>query len=107
MTDWRERIAQLPPEKRVLLEQKLLRDRAEMPSRPTIPRRPTTGPSPLSFAQQRLWFLDRFEPNSPLYNIPHTVRLTGPLQVDALRQALDALVARHETLHTRFATIDD
>ncbi len=61
---------------------------------------------PLSFAQQRLWFLDQFEPGSPFYNIPSAVRMRGQLHVDALRQTLATIVERHETLRTAFATID-
>src|SRR4051812_40875920 len=62
--------------------------------------------TPLSFAQQRLWFLDQLEPNSPLYNVPVVVRMSGRLNVDALRQALDAVVARYEILRTRFVSVD-
>jgi hypothetical protein len=61
---------------------------------------------PLSFAQQRLWFLDQLEPNSPLYNISKALRLSGPLNVEALQKALDAIVSRHEVLHTTFAAVD-
>ncbi len=61
---------------------------------------------PLSFAQQRLWFLDQFEPNSPFYNIPAAVRLTGPLDVEVMRRALNEIVRRHETLRTTFDTLD-
>ena len=59
---------------------------------------------PLSFAQQRLWFLDRLEPNSPFYNIAVAVRLSGDLKIQVLQQALDAIVAHHEILRTNYTT---
>ncbi|WP_268640027.1 condensation domain-containing protein, partial [Paenibacillus alvei] len=55
---------------------------------------------PTSYAQQRLWFLDQLEPNSPLYNIPCAWRLQGAWKLDALEQAYDALIQRHEVLRT-------
>ena len=57
---------------------------------------------PLSFAQQRLWFIDRLEPGSPVYNIPVSVRLEGPLDVVVLGRSLDEVVRRHEALRTVF-----
>ena len=65
------------------------------------------GLIPLSFAQQRLWFLDQWEPNSALYNMPFIFNLRGPLKIDAFRNALRALVKRHESLRTTFQVIDD
>ncbi|RYZ34328.1 MAG: amino acid adenylation domain-containing protein, partial [Myxococcaceae bacterium] len=59
------------------------------------------GAAPLSFAQQRLWFIDQFEPESASYNIPAAVRLEGTLDVSALERSLHALTRRHETLRTR------
>jgi amino acid adenylation domain-containing protein len=60
------------------------------------------GPAPLSFAQQRLWFLAQLDPASSVYNIPAAVRLRGALDVLALRRALSKIVRRHETLRTTF-----
>ena len=61
---------------------------------------------PLSFAQQRLWVLDQIEPNSPLYNIPRTLRMQGRLNVGALQQALNEIVRRHDSQRTAFAVRD-
>ncbi|MGK8511822.1 amino acid adenylation domain-containing protein [Nocardia asiatica] len=55
---------------------------------------------PLSLAQQRMWFLNQFDPGSSVYNIPAAIRLTGDLDVTALRQAVEDLIARHEILRT-------
>ncbi|WP_037677339.1 condensation domain-containing protein, partial [Streptomyces afghaniensis] len=60
------------------------------------------GPLPLSFAQQRMWFLHQLEPDSSLYNVPAAVRLSGPMDVERLREALLTVAGRHETLRTRF-----
>ncbi len=65
------------------------------------------GNLPLSFAQQRLWFLDALEPNNPLYNIPWAFRLTGELNVSALCGSLNEIVRRHEVLRTSFRTEDN
>jgi amino acid adenylation domain-containing protein len=56
---------------------------------------------PLSFAQERLWFLDQMEPNSPLYNCPAAVRLEGQLNLEALEFVVNEIVRRHEVLRTR------
>ncbi|MFL6199419.1 MAG: amino acid adenylation domain-containing protein [Thermoanaerobaculia bacterium] len=75
---------------------------AEAPPFPALRAVPRNGPVPLSFAQQRLWFLDRLEPASPRYNVPAAIHLDGPLDPAALERALRALVDRHEALRTRF-----
>ena len=68
------------------------------------PLRPASReqPVPLSFAQQRLWFLDQLEPHSAFYNILRALRLRGSLKIHILKQALDAILQRHEALRTRF-----
>ncbi len=60
----------------------------------------------LSFAQQRLWFLDQLEPNNPFYNLPSAVRLSGELNKEALEQSFTEIIRRHESLRTTFATVD-
>ncbi|MFW6357635.1 MAG: amino acid adenylation domain-containing protein, partial [Chroococcales cyanobacterium] len=65
------------------------------------------GTIPLSFAQQRLWFLDQFTPDNPFYNMPFAVRLKGELQIEALHSALQGLVQRHETLRTAFRNVGE
>lgn len=65
-----------------------------------------TGNLPLSFAQQRLWFLDQMEPGNPLYNISTAVRLKGSLDLAVLEQSLNEIVRRHEALRTTFKTVD-
>ncbi len=81
---------------------------AAPPLRP-LPRNPDAGRGdgamPLSFAQQRLWFLDQVAPGAPTYNVPAAVRLRGPLDISALRRSLGYLVARHETLRTTFDVV--
>src|SRR6266542_1703099 len=61
---------------------------------------------PLSYAQQRLWFLDQLEPNNSAYNVPIAVRLKGKLEVAALEASLNEIVRRHEALRTSFETIE-
>ena len=64
--------------------------------------RERNGDGPLSIAQQRLWFLDQFEPGSVVYNIPAAVRLTGSLNVTVLEQSLNEVVGRHDVLRATF-----
>ncbi len=72
-----------------------------------IPRLRNRDALPLSFAQERLWFLDRLEPGTALYNIPGASLLTGVLDVAALERALGEILRRHEVLRTVFAAVDD
>jgi amino acid adenylation domain-containing protein/non-ribosomal peptide synthase protein (TIGR01720 family) len=72
---------------------------------PVVPV-PRDGPLPLSFSQERLWFLDRLEPDSAAYNVPVGMRLGGRVDAPALERALRELCRRHEVLRTTFATVD-
>ncbi|MGW9617937.1 amino acid adenylation domain-containing protein, partial [Streptomyces diastaticus] len=67
---------------------------------------PRDGDLPLSFAQERLWFLEEFAGSTVEYNVVEALRLTGPLDTDALRAAFAALVARHEALRTTFDSVE-
>ncbi|MEH2000987.1 MAG: amino acid adenylation domain-containing protein [Nostoc sp.] len=61
---------------------------------------------PLSFAQQRLWFLNQLQPNSTFYNIPFGLHFSGKLNITALESSLQLLINRHESLRTNFITVD-
>ncbi|MEM8530664.1 MAG: amino acid adenylation domain-containing protein [Chloroflexota bacterium] len=65
-----------------------------------------TSSLPLSFAQQRLWFMDQLEPDTPYYNIPAFVRVTGVLDTNILERVLQTIIQRHEILRTTFTQID-
>src|SRR5215213_4226069 len=97
------RLSQLSAAKRALLEKRLRRRMDEAAAVRAIGRRDASESAPpLSFAQQRLWFIDQLQPDSSAYNMPAALRLTGPLKVDALERCLDEVVRRHEVLRTTF-----
>ncbi|HBZ82358.1 non-ribosomal peptide synthase/polyketide synthase [Brevibacillus parabrevis] len=83
----------------------LLQGETALRSQPIVPV-PRDQHVPLSFAQQRLWFLDRLIPNSFLYNIPSAARLHGELDVEAWERSLKLLIQRHESLRTTFSDRD-
>ncbi len=94
MSDIEQLLSKLSPEKRRLLELKLK-------------QKGSLGNAfPLSYAQQRLWFLQQLEPESTAYHIPAAVRLKGPLNIDALKKSFEEIVKRHEILRTTFTTIN-
>ncbi|MYS09459.1 non-ribosomal peptide synthetase, partial [Streptomyces sp. SID6041] len=90
-------------------KRELLRRRLASRARPraVVPRRAPGTPVPLSFAQERLWFMEQFAPGTSAYNIPVVRRLRGTLDADALRAALDTSTARHETLRSRYPATED
>jgi amino acid adenylation domain-containing protein len=78
-------------------------ERAEQEFRPPLTRVSREAELPLSFAQLRLWFIDQIEPGNASYNCPLAVRLRGWLNVQILEEALNEIIARHETLRTTFS----
>ncbi|ETW97426.1 MAG: hypothetical protein ETSY1_22675, partial [Candidatus Entotheonella factor] len=72
---------------------------------PPIQAAERVGDAPLSYAQQRLWFLDQMEGASPTYNVPMALRLTGSLEVEPLEQALNHMIQRHDVLRTTFPVV--
>ena len=95
---------ELSTTERAALVMRLKKKPAESTSEETIPRRKDSGPVPLSFAQQRLWFLEQLGDSN--YLVPATSRLIGPLDVPALERALNEIMARHDALRSTFTTID-
>ncbi|MEU3456519.1 amino acid adenylation domain-containing protein [Micromonospora sp. NPDC006766] len=85
---------------------KRLRARQAAPAVGISPR-PADAEVPLSYAQERVWFMDQIAPGEAAYHIPVPLRVRGPLDVDTLRAALAALSARHESLRTRFPADSD
>jgi amino acid adenylation domain-containing protein len=100
------RLARLSPEKRALLQLRLKQGGVACLPQP-LPQKAHSSSAPLSFAQQRLWFLERLESNTGLYNIPWLVKIKGGLNVPALRQSLNALVVRQASLRTQFVSNGD
>src|SRR5262245_37177859 len=93
-------ITGISPEKRALFA-KMLEDEGVEPFQP-IPKRDRTVRPPLSFPQQRLWWLAQLNPENPVYNIPQTLRLKGTLDVRALEESFTEVSALHKSLRTTF-----
>ena len=103
--DLEARLARLPSEKRSLLERRLSARRAAAPVAPEITRRETNGPAPLSYMQELLWLVQELDPEAYVYNSPMVRLIRGPLDVNALQRAIDAVVERHEILRTTYSVI--
>src|ERR687892_532301 len=98
MSDLANRVKALSLERRLLLQLLLKEKEGDVSQAPIIPRRRESGHLPLSFAQERLWFLDQLETGNSFYNMPAAIRLSGKLNIEALKQTLDELMRRHEAL---------
>ena len=99
------RLADLSPTKRKLLELRLSKKGSEKPQA-LIPIREKSLTASLSFAQQRLWFLEQLHPNTSTYIMAHAVPMLAPVDVKVLEQALNEIARRHEVLRTVFPIID-
>lgn len=94
--------SELSPARQALLELLLEEEGLGSACAQELPRTQASQPLTLSFAEQRLWFLDQFEPGSVAYNMPAAVLLQGPLDVGALERSLSEILRRHEVLRTTF-----
>src|SRR5262245_30302729 len=101
-----ELLKRLSPAQRAQLLKELQKEAAQTNGSYDIPRRPQSGPVPLSFSQQRLWFLTQVDPDSPLYNVPEAIQMLGPLNVAALEQSFNEIIRRHDALRTTFAIVN-
>ena len=93
---------ELSADEMALLELMLAEEGIDTPTQPTIPQRQNREKSPLSYAQQRLWFLEQLEPGSPVYHVPAAFRLHGVVDTAVLEASLNQLAQRHESLRTVF-----
>ena len=98
--------AQLTPAKRALLEMRLKGKAPQQVLNQTIGRRPEESGVPLSFAQQRLWFLHQMAPKSTAYNMPTALRLKGVLNASTLAAAFSKVIDRHEILRTTYDELE-
>ena len=104
MSNLLEQIAKLSPEKRELLLQRLSKKRGNVSPAAIKPQSRESNCFPLSYAQERLWFLYQLEPDSSAYNLSAAYRLTGLLNPAVLQQSLNEIIRRHEVLRTTFIT---
>ncbi len=105
MSTLSSQIASLSPEQLAKLAYELKASKARKTKAPEIPRRSPEDPCPLSFAQQRLWFIAQLEPDDPSYNCIEALRMTGKLNVRLLEQTFNEVIRRHEALRTTFRLI--
>ena len=102
-----KRQLKLSPLQRELFEKRLRGEVDSYSQLEVIPRRSQTSPAPLSFAQQRLWFLHQIDPGNTSYNEQGIIQLVGALDVVALEQSFNEIVRRHEALRTTFEMVED
>src|SRR5437588_2162580 len=101
-----QRLEKLTPAQRELFEKRLMERRVKAAQEQTIPRRDGDGPAPLSYAQELLWLLSQVFDDGIAYNAPGSFHLEGPLDLDRLARALEALTERHHILRTTYTVLD-
>jgi amino acid adenylation domain-containing protein len=101
-----ERLANLTPTQRALLERRLMERRRDVAKRSTIAPREIHSPSVLSHSQELLWLLSQVFNDGIAYNAPGAFHLEGPLDLELLQRSFEALVERHEILRTTYVVID-
>jgi amino acid adenylation domain-containing protein/non-ribosomal peptide synthase protein (TIGR01720 family) len=101
-----ERLGALTPRQRRLLDLRLKEERVDLSKIHIIPRQKDLKSLPLSYAQQRLWFIQQLQPDNPYYSISFALRLTGDLNISALERSFKEIVRRHEVLRTYFEAVD-
>src|ERR1051326_2007021 len=99
-----QRRSELSSAKQALLEKRRRRESiGALPASTAIVHEPERGHTPLSFAQQRFWFLQQLEPESSVYNEPIAFKLAGRLDITALERAAREIMCRHEVLRSTYA----
>ena len=101
-----KRLANLPPQKREVFLKLLQKEGIDPTKLPILPAERQTNTFPLSWSQERLWFIHQLEGPSATYNIPVVLQISGTVQVDALAKTLDAIARRHNVLRTTFDAVD-
>lgn len=97
----------LSDKRQALLEALLREEGVAATQTEKIQRRPDSIEIPLSFAQQRLWFLDKFAPGNTAYNIHQALAISGPLNIEAFKKSLTEILVRHEALRTSFPSVKE
>ena len=99
-------MSELTSDRRALLDLLLKEEGFSKPSQTKIPRRPDDESVSLSFAQERLWYLEQLDPGTSVYNFPLAFRLEGPVDAESLDRAFKEVINRHEMLRTTFSTVE-
>jgi amino acid adenylation domain-containing protein len=106
MEDLSKRLSELSPAKRELLARLLKEKGMQTASLPIMPRSRVSNHAPLSYAQQRMWFLNQLEPGSTVYNVNTIIPIAPSLSVEAIEKSLNEIIRRHESLRTTFPSVE-